>query len=256
MYQFPTITLVFKGLFLFAFEKDNRFCQAVVMQADKHCLKLTVKAKVTSSENPLELTFAVPDGNIEIVVPDRIVGVDRYEVGAFNRDLAHDKKDFRWALDLEGSDLHNQPLAIKAGSIQRSIFIRNGMFRNQANRRIRIISPSTQVTSTAATQEIGCDIFLEKGEELVFKYGPNNNNFLTFKQEADERDINYEILIDNSCPEEAIADGEPSDFFHYYDVVDVQPNQRFQIAPLQPPPGSQRRPCDPAYLGLTHAHLV
>jgi hypothetical protein len=251
MNQSPTITLIFKGLFLFAFEKDNRFCQAVIMQADRHCLKVTVKTNVASLKKPPELTFEVRDGDITIDVPTRPDGIDTYEAGVFDRNTNHDTLDFRWVLDLEGTDLHNRSLAIKAGSVKRSIFIRNGLFRNQRNRPITISSASTQPRTTSAAREIGCDIFLNKNENLVFSYGPNGDSSLTFNQETE---VNYEIVIDNTCPEETDMDEEVSDFVHYYDVMNVPVNEQFRVDAFEPPP-NDRRPCDPVYLSLSKAPL-
>lgn len=251
MNQSPTITLVFRGLFLFAFEKDNQFCQAVIMQADRHCLKVIVKTNVASLKNPPELTFEVPDGDIIIDVPTRPNAIDTYEAGVFDRNTDHDIMDFRWVLDLEGADLHNRSLTIKPDSIQRSVFIRNGLFRNHRNRSIRLSSPSSEPRTTSAAREIGCDIYLKKDEELVFSYGPNSEYSLTLKKDAE---VNYEVVIDNICPEAPNMDAEVSDFVHYYDVVDMPVNEQFRVDAFQPPV-TDLRPCDPVCFGLTEAPL-
>src|SRR5215510_14459096 len=134
----PTITLVFRGLFLVAFEKDNKFCQVGVMEADRHCLKINIKTNAASLPSSPELSFEIPDGDIYFEVADRTNAVDTYEPGTFLRDPSHDRRDFRWVLDLEGTELHNRPLPIKTGALKRSIFVRNGLFYTYDSHNVRI----------------------------------------------------------------------------------------------------------------------
>src|SRR5262245_4767484 len=130
----PNITLVFSGLFLFAFQKENRYCQLVVAQAERHCLKINIKTQSDSPHAAPELLLNVPDGDIFFsvirkagVIP-KAQGVDTYEPGPFERSSKHDRLDFRWLLDFEGRDLHNRRLPLRADALKRSVFVYNGLF--------------------------------------------------------------------------------------------------------------------------------
>jgi hypothetical protein len=247
----PAITLVFRGLFLFAFDEDNKYCQAGVIKADRHCLKINIKTNAASLPNSSELSFEIPDGDIYFEVPGRGSAVGIYKPGVYVRDTSHDRRDFRWVLDLEGAELHNRPLPIKAEALKRSIYVCNGLFYNYDSRRVRIVDPASQVRNDVIANVIGCDIHLDEGEEAIFGYGPNGSHSVKLKKEPD---ISYEISVENICPEDSAAPSIVSDFVHYYDVVDVPQAQQFKVdAPT--PPGSERNPCIPTSMGVTRAPL-
>jgi hypothetical protein len=249
----PTITLVFRGLFLLAFDEDNKFCQLGVIEADRHRLKINIKTNAASLPNPSALSFEIPDGDICFGVLGRTNAVDKYEPGPFLRDPSHDRRDFRWVLDLEGPELHDRQLTIRAGSLKRSIFVINGLFYTYYCRSVRIVAPSSAAKVAFIAEEIGCDIYLYGEEEAVFRYGPDEGHTIKLKREPD---ISYEISIENICPEEEGASPSPvSDFAHYYDVVDVPAAQQFKVDAFPPPPGSERNPCVPTSMGTTRAPL-
>jgi hypothetical protein len=248
----PTITLVFRGLFLIAFEKDNKFCQLGVMEADRHCLKITIKTNAVSSQNSPELSFEIPDGNIYFEVAGRTNAVDTYEPGLFLRDPSHDRRDFRWVLDLEGTELHNRKLPIKAGALKRSVFVRNGLFYTYDSHNVRIVEPSSESRVALTAQEIGCDIYMDGEEEATVRYGAGCGHSIKLKKEPD---ISYEITVENICPEEeGAAPSTVSDFVRYYDVVDVPKEQQFKVDAFQAPPGA-RNPCDPTFMGIRIAPI-
>jgi hypothetical protein len=249
----PTITLVFRGLFLLAFEKENKFCQVGVLKADRHCLKVNIKTNAASLPNSPELSFEIPDGDICFEVAGRPNAVDTYEPGLFLRDPSHDRRDFRWVLDLEGPELHNGPLSIITGALNRSIFVFNGLFYTYDSHTVRIVPPSSGPRVAFTAREIGCDIYLNEEEEAVFRYGPDERHSIKLKKEPD---ISYEISVENICPEEEVeSQSTVSDFVHYYDVVDVPAAQQFKVDAFPPPPSSDRNPCDPTFVSITSAPL-
>jgi hypothetical protein len=248
----PTITLVFRGLFLLAFEKDNKYCQAGIIEADRHRLKINVKSHSPSLQNSPEMSFEIPDGDLSFHVSGRENAVGAYEPGLFERASSHDNRDFRWALDLEGAELHNRRLPIRADALKRSFFITDGQFYTYDSHVVRIVDPSSQTRDVAIAQEIGCDVNLNEKEEAILRYGPNGSCSMKFKKESD---VSYDIFVENICPEAGAPQSDVSDFAHYYRVVDVPTGQQFKVDAFSPPPGSDRNPCVPSRLGKTKSPL-
>jgi hypothetical protein len=263
----PDITLVFNGLFLFAFDEEKGFCQLGIMEAEKHCLKIRINIHAASLPDSPELLFEVPDGDIFFEVSRSARGVDTYEPGTFDRDAAHDRRDFRWVLDFEGRELHNRQLRLKAGALQRSIFINNGLFYTHDTQEVIIKRPSSASPQAAGmvgsenflpltnsrliAASVGCDVYLGDREELLFRYGPSADYSISLKK---DRGISYEILVENLCSQEEnpVPPGS-SDFTFYYKVLDVPENERFKVLPLGT--ADDINPCNSARLSITKAPL-
>jgi hypothetical protein len=248
----PTITLVFKGLFLFAFEKDRRFCQAGIIAVERHHLKINIQTRRHSHLSGSERSVEVPDGNLSFHVTGRANGIQTYEPGLFERNSSHDQRDFRWALDLEGNELHNRRLPVKADSIDRSFFITDGKLYTYYSQDVTIVDPCSQTRNVAIAQEIGCDIHLDDNQEAVLRYGHDGGNSMKFRKEPD---INYHIVVENICSREGVPRLDIGDFAYYYNVVDVPAAQQFQVNPFSPPPRDDSNPCNPVYLGKSSAPL-
>lgn len=263
----PDITLVFRGLFLIAFEKEKRFCQFGVIQADRHCLKIDIKTRASSLLDTPEFSCKIPDRDIHFEVTRRASGVDTYEPGPFQRNRRHDRRDFRWILDFEGRELHNQQLPVRGGVLKRSVFVYNGLFYTRDTREVIIRRPSHHATGTAGGESllpqtqsslicksVGCDIYLTDQEEFLFKYGPDANYSMRLKK---EHGISYEISVTNRCSEDVEqARSDRSDFALYYDVLDVPENEQFRVL-SSPAPGvkDDSNPCDPSQVGITKANI-
>jgi hypothetical protein len=248
----PTITLVFRGLFLFAFDKDHHFCQAGIIEAERHHLKINIQTRRHSQPSDVDRSVEIPDGNLSFHVTGRANDIQLYEPGLFERNSSHDQRDFRWALDLEGTELHNQPLPIKADSIERSFFITDGKLYSYHNQFVTIVDPSSQTRNVAIAQEIGCDIDLDDNQEAVLSYGPDGGNSMKFRKEPD---VNYRIVVENICSREGVPRLDIGDFAYYYNVVDVPVAQQFKVNSFSPPPADDDNPCDPVYLGKSQAPL-
>jgi hypothetical protein len=245
----PTITLIFKGLFILAFEKENKFCQVGVMRAERHCLRIKIKANGTSHCVFPELPSEILDGDIFIDVSGRAGSVSIHkQKGPFDRDTAKDQRDFRWILDMEGKDLHNQQLSFKAGALKQSIFINNGLFYTYSVQPVLIISPKSSQRHVAVAEQIGCDIYLDDQEEAVLRYGPYLESRIILQKSAG---ISYTIFIDNDCEE--LPRSNNSDFVFYYDVIDVPRIAQYKVT--GPVAGDPRNPCSPITVGLSKAPL-
>jgi hypothetical protein len=246
----PTITLIFKGIFLLAFEEENKFCQAGVMRAENHCLKINIKANETSQPISPELPSLISDGDIFFQVSGRSSGVSVYErPGPLVRNIAPDWRDFRWVLDMEGGALYNRPLPFKAGVLKQSIFINNGQFYTYSTQSVLIISPSSSQRNAIVAEQIGCDIYLDDQEEAVLRYGPGLGHSIKFKKEPG---ISYVISLENFCEEPPRLTPDNSDFVFYYDVIDVPRNAQFRLTRRT---ADARNPCVPTTAGLTKAPL-
>jgi hypothetical protein len=260
----PDITLVFNGLFLIAFEKDRKFCQLSVLQSERHCLKIKIETRAASAPDTPELSCNFPNENILFEVTRRASGVDTYEPGPFERNSRHDRRDFRWVLDFEGRELHNNQLPVKDGAIKRSIFVHNGLFYTLDTEEVIIRRPIQHVAGTVddvsqipqfqtgrICNSIGCDIYLNDREELLFKYGPDANYSMRLKK---ERCISYKISVTNLCDDDVEPPPDSSDFALYYDVLDVPRDKQFKVLPAL---GTvdDRNPCNPTRVGITKAIL-
>lgn len=253
MNQSPTVTLVFSGLYLFAFGKDKQFCQAGIMEADRHCLKVKIVTTATKTGSSSQMEFEIPEGDVFFEIPGRTPGIGTYATGAFDRTASHDNKDFRWVLDLEGAELHNRKLSTKANAIKRTITISNGLFYNHEGRPVRITATASQTRDVEIARKIGCAVYLGEDEAAVLRYGPNSSFSIKL---SNAPNVRYEIFLDNICPETTPpGDG---DFERYYDVVEVPADEQFKVklSPTAPPsPGDPRSPCDPVFMGISEAPL-
>src|SRR5262245_19775577 len=261
----PDITLVFRGLFLIAFEKNKRFCQFGVIHAEQHCLKIGIKTRSSSLLNPPELSFDLPDGDTHLEVTGRASGVDTYEPGPFERNSRHDRRDFRWVLDFEGRELHNHQLSVRDGAINRSVFVYNGLFYTLDTEEVIIRRPIKHVAGTVddvslipqfqtgpMCKSLGCDIYLSDREEFLFKYGPDANYSMRLKK---EHCLSYKISVTNLCDD----DVEPpppdsSDFALYYDVLEVQKDEQFKVLSAISA-ADDSNPFNPSRMGITKAIL-
>jgi hypothetical protein len=246
----PTITLILKGLFILAFEEENKFCQAAVMRAEGHCLKINTNTNETSQLIFPQPTLEIPDGDIYFQVTGRESGVSIYEQpGPFDRNTAQDRRDFRWIVDLEGSEFYSRSLPFKAGAIKRSIFINNGLFYTYSARPVLIISPLSGQRHARVAEQIGCDIYLDDQEEAVIRYGPDLAPSIRLRKMDG---VSYTITLENICEEPHEATPNNSDFAFYYDVIDVPMSAQFMVTSQT---ADARNPCDPITVGLTKAPL-
>jgi hypothetical protein len=254
----PDISLILKGLFLLAFEKENKFCQAAVMRVERHCLKIEIDANSTangpSKSTILELPTEGQERDILFEVAGRASGVSIYEgPDPFDRDTAQDLRDFRCVIDLEGREFYSRPLPFKAGVLKQSIFINNGQFYTDSAHKVLIISPISGQRTVWVADRIGCDIYLDDKEVGILRYGPDpESRKLLPKIDG----ISYKISLENLC-QEPPATPRLSDFRFYYDVIDVPKEAQYMVnmAPPGRGDGDRLNPCIPTTTGLTKAPL-
>jgi hypothetical protein len=274
----PDITLVFSGLFLLAFEEENKYCQLIVLEAERHLLEINVKTQSDSRTDVPDLSIKAPDGDVFFEVTGRINGVDTYEPGPFERHNRHDSRDFRWLLDFEGRELHNHRLHLRANAPKRSVFVYDGLFYTHSAQRVIISGPQSARNLAAGeikgaskippsqnaliARSVGCDIYLNDGEEFQLRYGPNASYSISLRKEPK---ISYGISVTNLCPSDEKAPLTGADFDLYYDIINVPEEQRFRVlAGSIPEPTSfiappqeinDRNPCNPAALLTSNAPL-
>lgn len=246
----PTITLILKGLFILAFDEENQFCQAAVMRAERHCLKITTRTNGILQSILPEPPAEILDEDINFQVTGRESGVSIYQQpGPFDRNTAQDQRDFRWIVDLEGREFYSRPLPFIAGAIKQSIFIHNGLFFTYNAHPVVIISPLSGRRPAWVAEQIGCDIFLEDQEEAVLRYGPGLESSIILRKSDG---TSHTISLENICEEPPGATPNNNDFAFYYEVIDIPSRAQFMVTRQA---ADARNPCDPITVGLTKAHL-
>ncbi|HKX29008.1 MAG TPA: hypothetical protein VJ302_15030 [Blastocatellia bacterium] len=261
----PTVTVLFKGLLLFAFDQDNRFCQAGIINADRHSLKITVNSNSSSLVLPNGSSFEVPAGDVLFEVPGRPRAVGTFEASYFDRDGGGDPKDFRWVIDMEGSEFHDCQVPFNTGQLERNIFILNGDFYTHATELVTLKKPAPNKPRSPykVARTIGCRVHLKDGEEAILRYGDYSADPIRLKNEPG---VKHEIVIENLCFENGGGSTLPdSDFQFYYRVIALPECEQIKLVGLemraQPNSGSIHpsstsvNPCDPVKVGRTKALL-
>jgi len=276
-----TITIVFRGLMVFNYQKGRMeigFINGLPPKAenshhhegtpDDHANHLPVHipriltmrngilASILDLRNRDELDTI---RNWEIKATDVAdPQVKIFKDGAdFNRlaSPAPNPRDFRWIADLEGPDLHNRKLSRELDTRQllMVLYVRHGEFytkmKSPAFRRVRVNPPPEEIEFGSTAAVTGCDISIETGSVNLVAGGAGS--VFLFNESAEEGTI-YEI---SNAPPDVPADAptppdEGGHFHMFYDkLFNNKPADQFDLIRDDQQPSPDPAQCGAGLLG-------
>lgn len=126
----PAIKILLSGFLLIRFNGCNSACEVGIPRANgRHNLNIYVIKKQRGKESEMIFSYTGPlkDALWLGVYRPRYPGIHRFGMESFDRSKA-DKKDFGWAVDLEGAEYHKGPLQWDREQLSPSIYLTNGVF--------------------------------------------------------------------------------------------------------------------------------
>ena len=285
--QTPTVTLVLRGLMVFHPDPAREYFEAGVLPAPGHRFRVEVREKTNSGVSTFEvalppLTDLMNDSwSLEFTSPPK-QGISFYQGGAFNRKAGiGDPRDFRWALDIEGTEFYNEQVMIKENQLGPILRLTSGEFYTKGKSRplMRRQGDGTFQYFGSVAEEIAAD-FRVTGGDVVLRSTKSGKEILRLPRKPA---TTYEVILENQPVTEGhMASIAPdSDHFQYYYQVITKPktdwyqfkfagrgvsadsdSNQFRVisaSHVSPPPGSPDIPCQPAGIGkrkksLKHAH--
>jgi hypothetical protein len=268
----PTVTIVLRGLMVFHPDPAREYFEAGILPAPGHRFRVEVREKNKSGVS----TFVVPlppvtdltndSWSLEFTNPPK-QGVSFYQGGAFDRKAGvGDPRDFRWALDIEGTEFYNQQVMIKENQLGPILRMTSGEFYTKGKSRpmMRRQGDGTYQYFGSVADEIAADFHLVRGD-VVLRSAKSGKEILRLPRKPD---TSYEIILENQPVTEGhmASMASSSDHFQYYYQVIAKPKTEwfeFKFAGdanhVSSPPGSPDIPCQPTGMGkrkksLKYAH--
>jgi hypothetical protein len=271
----PTVTIVLRGLMVFHPDPAREYFEAGILPAPGHRFRVEVREKtdagVSTYSVPLPpITDLVNDSwSLEFMSPTK-QGISFYQGGAFDRKAGvGDARDFRWAVDIEGTEFYNQQVMIKENQLGPILRMTSGEFYTRAKSRptMRRQGDGTYQYFGSVAEEIAADFHIVRGD-VVLRSAKSGKEILRL---ARRPGTTYEIILENQ-PETVghmASMASSSDHFQYYYQVIAKPKTEWfefklagdsnQFSHVSSPPGTPTIPCQPTGLGkrkqsLNYAH--
>jgi hypothetical protein len=169
-----------------------------------------------------------------------------YQNGPFTRGDDDDPNDFRWIVDIEGQEFHDQHLTLISDVLTKSFSMNNGLFYTAVRSSVRIKRGAVVgATPTDVALKVAANIYFENGaSEAILTYGGPES--LSLRKEAD---TSYKIEVFNDRVHHPPGD-DRGDFRFYYDAFDVPQDQRFDLIGVDHDghdgePDTRAHPCGP-----------
>jgi hypothetical protein len=263
----------------------REYFEACILPAPGHRFRIEVREKTTSGVS----TFLVPlppvtnlvndSWSLEFTSPPKR-GISFYQGGAFDRKAGiGDPRDFRWALDIEGTEFYNEQVTIKENQLGPIIRLTSGEFYTKGKSRplMRRQGDGTFQHFGSVAEEIAADFLIKEGD-VVLRSAKSGKEILRLPRKPA---TTYEIILENQPVTEGHMASMASDHFQYYYHVISKPKtewfefkfaapgvtaagdaSQFKIIPTShasPPPGTPDIPCQPTGVGkrkksLKYAH--
>jgi hypothetical protein len=283
----PTVTIVLRGLMVFHPDPAREYFEAGILPAPGHRFRVEVREKTNSGIS----TFVVPlppvtnlvndSWSLEFMSPPKR-GISFYQKGAFDRKAGiGDPRDFRWAVDIEGTEFYNEQVMIKENQLGPIVRMTSGEFYTKSRSRpvMRRQGDGTFQHFGSVAEEIAADFLIKEGD-VVLRSAKSGKEILRLPRKPA---TTYEIILENQPVTEghmaSMAAG--SDHFQYYYQVIAKPktewfefkfadpgvtaasdSNQFRVIPashVSPPPGTPSVPCQPTGMGkrkksLKYAH--
>ena len=281
----PTVTIVLRGLMVFHPDPAREYFEAGILPAPGHLFRVEVREKTNSGVS----TFSVPlpadlvndSWSLEFKSPTK-QGITFFQGGAFDRKAGiGDPRDFRWALDIEGTEFYNQQVTIKENQLGPILRLTSGEFYTTDKSRpmMRRQGDGTFQYFGSVAEEIAADLHNVRGD-VVLRSAKSGKEILRVAQKAG---TTYEIILENQPVTEGhmASMASSSDHFQYYYQVitkpktewfefkfagagvmaasDSDPFRVISVSDVSPLPGTPTIPCQPTGMfkrtkSLNYAH--
>jgi len=285
----PTVTIVLRGLMVFHPDPAREYFEAGILPAPGHRFRVEVREKTKTGES----TFSVPlppvidlvndSWSLEFTSPTKR-GISFYQRGAFDRKAGiGDPRDFRWAVDIEGTEFYNEQVTIKENQLGPILHMTSGEFYTRARSRpmVRRQGDGTYQHFGSVAEEIAADFF-NIGGDVVLRSAKSGKEIVRLPRKPD---TTYEIILENQPVTEghmASMASNQDHFQYYYNVItkpksewfefkiaaskDIAANDsnQFRVIPARhvspfPAPGTPDVPCQPTVMSkrkksIKHAH--
>jgi hypothetical protein len=270
----PRVMVVFRGLQTFCFNGTSN-CEIGIHNntpaSQPHIFRIRSWKRplgTCDSMTPYPVPSTMAGVEITVDQPDVVNGVYVYQnpTGSFTRtDPAFDKFDFRWTLDLEGSDFYDTVIAPKhPDKLKPSVKIYNGIFytRSRTNSSFYRSVGNTQDKNLGfIARIIAANIYLTANGTVTLKV--DNQTVDVFPRKGDANTVWYQLELRNDCINNTACGYDSSDVFHenvrndfylYHQTFDAPGGTRYGLMctdPQQPTgaglcPGGPDDVSDPA----------
>jgi hypothetical protein len=266
----PTVTIVLRGLMVFHPDPAREYFEAGILPAPGHRFRVEVREKTKAGVS----TYFVPlppvtdltndSWSLEFANPPK-QGISFYQGGAFDRKAGTgDPKDFRWALDIEGTEFYNQQVTIKENQLGPVLHMTSGEFYTKGKSRpmLRRQGDGTFQLFGSVAEEIAADFHVAQGD-VVLRSAKSGKEIVRLSRKPG---TSYEIILENQPETEGhmASMASNSDHFQYYYQVIAKPKTewfefKFAGDANHASPGSPDIPCQPTGMGkrkksLKYAH--
>lgn len=223
----PTIKIAFTGLLAFSFDEQKKNCQVGILNnVPDHSLRFKVFEVTSSKKSPGSrkkiLEINGEDNNDDIILEvkrgdGKAEAIEFFTNGPFTRDESDDPQDFRWIVDIEGSEFHDRELAVVPGTFTPSFRVNDGLFYTGsiglADVQFNEV-PVSELTEIYVAIFAAANIHLDEYCAATLRFGPNAEQSLSLEF---KEDTTYKIQVFNDCVKQVCAD-TGGDFTLYYEA--------------------------------------
>jgi hypothetical protein len=226
----PSLTIVFRGLMTFHRDPAGQFFEVGIVSAPMHEFRMQVLEKtsesVSSSWVPISQYVTAKHDLWLLEFPNSTKGVSFYKGGPFERRRGiGDKRDYRWLIDLEGSEFYGRKVSIEHNQLAPMLHINSGEFYTKTTTLplTRRKGNGTFEEFGRAAQEIATDVFLEDGDMVLRS---EKTEIFRLKEKPDTV---YEIVIENLPVQHDYTSTNSNHFQFYYRVFPMQPVEWYEF---------------------------
>jgi hypothetical protein len=136
----PSLTIIFRGLMAFRQDREEQTLAVGILPAPEHEFTVQVLEKspqgISTYSIPMNQLMGSKTDTLLVEVPAQRNGVTYYENGAFDRKKgAGDIRDYRWLIDLEGTEFYGRKLAIDRRQMGVEVKFTSGEFYTKTTTR-------------------------------------------------------------------------------------------------------------------------
>jgi hypothetical protein len=228
----PSLTIIFRGLMAFRQDREEQTLAVGILPAPEHEFTVQVLEKspqgISTYSIPMNQLMGSKTDTLLVEVPAQRNGVTYYENGAFDRKKgAGDIRDYRWLIDLEGTEFYGRKLAIDRRQMGVQVKFTSGEFYTKTTTRPleRKLGDETFEYFGRVAQEIATDVFLEEGD-FVLTSQTSGTEIFRLKQKPD---TTYELVFENAPPPMQHPAMRSNHFRYYYGFFPMPKSQWYEF---------------------------